>query len=221
MSPSPLAKKLQIKPENNVLILNSPGEVHAVLGPLPDGVLIATAARGEFDVVLLFAHHGKDLERYGTKAIKAVRQGGMLWIAYPKKSAKVDTDLTRDVGWSVIEGAGFVGVAVVAIDAKWSAVRFRPAGEVEQKSGAHQEARPAARERGGARAVKAPRDLAEALATNEAARALWDGMAYSHRKEYVGWIEEAKKAETRARRVEKAVAMMASGQKDKNAKYRG
>jgi hypothetical protein len=161
----------------------------------------------------------------------------MLWIAYPKKSAKVDTDLTRDVGWSVIEGAGVVGVAVVSIDATWSALRFRPAGDVVSRSGAHEEASHKKGENGGAKAggakasgakaakspktVKAPKDLAAAIEANEAARALWDGMAYSHRKEYVGWIEEAKKAETRARRVTKAVEMMAAGQKDKNEKYRG
>lgn len=42
-------------------------------------------------------------------------------------------------------------------------------------------------------------------------RAAFDGMAYTHRKEYAGWIAEAKKPETRARRIEKAAAMIAEG----------
>jgi hypothetical protein len=224
MSLSPLAKKLQIKPGNRVLVLNSPADAPAALEPLPEGAEIATTIRGEFDVVLLFAHHSKDLERHVPKAVKAVREGGILWIAYPKKSSKVDSDLTRDVGWGAVEEAGFVGVSQVAIDATWSALRFRPGSEAERKGAA--EARSAARPSGHTRAggpptVEAPADLAKALAKSDAARALWEAMAYSHRKEYVGWIEEAKKAETRARRVDKAIEMMAAGQKDRNAKYRG
>jgi uncharacterized protein YdeI (YjbR/CyaY-like superfamily) len=44
-------------------------------------------------------------------------------------------------------------------------------------------------------------------------------MAPSYRKEYVGWIEEARKAETRARRLEKAIEMIAAGVKNRNEKY--
>lgn len=59
------------------------------------------------------------------------------------------------------------------------------------------------------RIVEAPPDLAKALARNKAARQTWDDFPPSHRKAYVEWIVEAKKNETRARRVEKAVALMA------------
>jgi len=54
---------------------------------------------------------------------------------------------------------------------------------------------------------------------SDAARALWGSMSPSHRKEYLGWIEEAKRADTRARRVEKAIEMMSAGVKNKNEKY--
>lgn len=64
-----------------------------------------------------------------------------------------------------------------------------------------------------------PADLAGALGKNSAAEATWAVMAPSHRKEYVGWIGEAKKAETRARRIEQAVEMIAAGVKNRNAKY--
>jgi hypothetical protein len=59
------------------------------------------------------------------------------------------------------------------------------------------------------RLVEAPPDLAKALARDKAAKQTWDDFAPSHRKAYVTWIVEAKKDETRARRVAKAVAMMA------------
>jgi len=224
MTTSALSKKLQIKPNTRVLVLGAPDDYDASLAPLPEGVTVATAARGQFDVVHLFVKAARELEKNGPKAISAVREGGVLWISYPKKSSKVSTDLTRDAGWKAIEEAGWGGVAQVSIDETWSALRFKLEAEVARKPnsaaapGAMGKA-PAAKPKAAKSEIAAPEDLAQALAKNDAARALWGSMAPSHRKEYVGWIEEAKRADTRARRVEKAVEMMAAGVKNKNEKY--
>lgn len=61
-----------------------------------------------------------------------------------------------------------------------------------------------------ARIIEPPPDLAKVLSKNKAAKQAWDDFAPSHRKAYVEWIVEARKDETRARRVEKAVLMMAA-----------
>ncbi|MDC3961786.1 YdeI/OmpD-associated family protein [Polyangium jinanense] len=219
---SPLSKKLQIKPDTRVLLLGAPDGRADLLEPLPEGASVSTAARGSFDVVVLFVEKAKELEKGGLKAISAVRQGGVLWIAYPKKSSKVETDLTRDVGWNVIEEAGWGGVAQVAIDETWSALRFKPEATVARKE--NSAAAPGAmKKRAGAAKktanVPAPADLAAALAKSSTASMTWDALAPSHRKEYVGWIEEAKKPETRARRISSAVEMLAAGIRDRNAKY--
>lgn len=232
MTQSTLVRRLQIKPNHRVLLLGAPDGHAASLEPLPEGATIATAARGTFDVVHLFVRQARDLEKNAPKAIAAVKEGGLLWISYPKKSSGVETDLTRDVGWKVVEDAGWGGVAQVAIDETWSALRFKPEAMVARKEGSvvapggmgraaamKAAARKGASTKQAAKEVEAPADLAEALAKSEAASALWGTMAPSHRREYVGWIEEAKKAETRARRVEKAIEMMAAGVKDRNAKY--
>lgn len=63
------------------------------------------------------------------------------------------------------------------------------------------------------REVVVPQDLAAALADEPVASAFFDKLSYTHRKEYVRWIEEAKKEETRARRVEKTVAMLLDGKR--------
>ena len=63
------------------------------------------------------------------------------------------------------------------------------------------------------RVVDVPDDLAVALASDEAARAAWDAAAYSHQKEWARAIEDAKKPETRATRVEKTVAGLREGKK--------
>ena len=63
------------------------------------------------------------------------------------------------------------------------------------------------------RVVVAPPDLAKALKKSAKAREFFDGLSYTHRKEYVRWITEAKKEETRLRRVEKTVEMLLAGQR--------
>jgi hypothetical protein len=62
-----------------------------------------------------------------------------------------------------------------------------------------------------ARTVEAPPDLKRALKANKAAQAAWDRYSYTHRKEFARWITEAKKPETRARRLAKSIAMLAAG----------
>jgi uncharacterized protein YdeI (YjbR/CyaY-like superfamily) len=61
------------------------------------------------------------------------------------------------------------------------------------------------------RTVDVPADLKKALKTNPRAQASWDRYSYTHRKEFANWITEAKKPETRARRLEKAIEMLAGG----------
>ena len=61
------------------------------------------------------------------------------------------------------------------------------------------------------RIVTAPADLKKALAGDKGAKAAFDKLSYTHKKEFVQWIEGAKKEETRARRIEKTLAMIAEG----------
>jgi hypothetical protein len=63
------------------------------------------------------------------------------------------------------------------------------------------------------RVMDAPEDLHGALSTNAAAASFWAGLAYSRRKEYITWIEDAKRVETRKSRVSKTVLMLAEGKK--------
>ena len=64
----------------------------------------------------------------------------------------------------------------------------------------------------GERTVEVPDDLAAALAAVPAAEAAFNGMAFSHRKEYVRWVTEAKKEATRADRIAKTIEMVQAGQ---------
>jgi len=63
------------------------------------------------------------------------------------------------------------------------------------------------------REVDVPADLAEVLARDDAARATFDGLSFTHRKEWVRWVEEAKKPETRATRLAKTVESLRAGKR--------
>src|SRR5579862_2956613 len=99
MTISPLSKKLLIKPGHRVLLLNTPEDYAARLQPLPEKASLQTRPAVGFDAVHLFVQNSKELERLASSAIKALKIDGSLWIAYPKKTSGLTTDLTRDSGW--------------------------------------------------------------------------------------------------------------------------
>ncbi len=124
--PSPLAKKLQIKLGNHVLVLDAPAGFLDELAPLPDGVSTAHAAKGHFDVVHLFSKDKAAFEKRVEIAARSMKPGGILWVAWPKAS-KLETDLNRDILFAAAQQHGLRAVASVSIDETWSALRFKPA----------------------------------------------------------------------------------------------
>jgi hypothetical protein len=125
-SGTPLPKKLGIKPDHRLALLNSPPRFKATLGALPAGVEIETnSAVGEpFDVMLFFTKSKTDLEAaFASLATRLVPNGG-LWIAWPKRTSGVSTDLTEDLVRSVGLKAGLVDNKVCAVDEIWSGLRF-------------------------------------------------------------------------------------------------
>jgi hypothetical protein len=62
--------------------------------------------------------------------LAAFMPGKRLWFACPKKSGAFASDISRDHGWEALQDAGFLPVTQIALDADWSALRFRPRGEI-------------------------------------------------------------------------------------------
>lgn len=139
MAETPLTKKLGLKAGQMALLINAPEGYASMLEPLPEGARLVTAQDGEtskeriFDLVQVFAYGSADVERYAPLALNALKPRGMLWWAYPKKSSKISTDISRDQGWDYLIGSGLLGVSLIALDETWSAMRFREAGEVKSR----------------------------------------------------------------------------------------
>lgn len=128
-----LLKKLQVKPGSDMLVLNAPQSFLDALQPLPADLALSTDAAGNYDYVHLFVKDRAELKQHATTALSAIKPEGLLWFSYPKKSAQVQTDLTRDIGWEPITRAGYRGIRQVSIDSTWSAVRFRQVEEKEEE----------------------------------------------------------------------------------------
>ena len=122
-SGTPLPKKLGIKEGSTVALLGAPGDF-AGLGDLPSGTTLRTAARGRSDVIVSFHTRRADLEKRLDTLLRALDVDGGLWVAWPKKSAGVDTDITEDVVREVALPIGLVDNKVCAVDDTWSGLRL-------------------------------------------------------------------------------------------------
>ncbi len=125
-SGTPLPRKLGIKAGARLGLWRAPRGFEATLGDLPDGVTARPVGRGAgtFDVIVCFARTVKELAAdLGTLPARLDPAGG-LWIAWPKKSSGVPTDVTEGEVRSRGLATGLVDNKVCAIDDTWSGLRF-------------------------------------------------------------------------------------------------
>lgn len=122
---TPLVKKLGIKPECRLLLVDTPADFPSKLVGMPDGVMLArSASKGETDVAVLFATEAKILKQRFAAIKKRLTKSGGLWIAWPKKASKVETDITFEVVQQLGLNSGLVDNKVCAIDEVWTGLRF-------------------------------------------------------------------------------------------------
>jgi hypothetical protein len=126
MTGNSAAERLGIKPAQSVLVINPPGDYDTLVGGLPPG---ATVVRHRpADVVHAFAGTPEELARHGPVAVASVSSGGLVWISYPADGqSTIDANLLRDAiaGWRPVNEQ-------ITVDGAWSAMQFRPEGEVGQ-----------------------------------------------------------------------------------------
>ena len=123
-SATPLPKKLGIKEQSRVAFVNAPKAFEHYLGPLPADVDIVTRLIKPLDLVLLFVTEERVLLRDFAKLAAKLATNGMIWIAWPKKSSGVATNLSFERVQRIGLDAGLVDVKICAIDETWSGLKF-------------------------------------------------------------------------------------------------
>lgn len=124
-STRPVGVKMRLQPGMTATVLGAPRDPAAMLGALPDGVHVTdTLGHGTPEFVLAFVRNQAELVERMDQLGPWVKPRSLLWVAYPKQSSGVETDLTRDRGWESATAHGLEVVAQVAVDDTWAASRL-------------------------------------------------------------------------------------------------
>ncbi len=123
-SGTPLVKKLAIKEGHRVAFPSAPDGFRGLIGELPEGVTVKSRASGPLDVIVFFTKSRAELERRLPALRRAMDPAAGLWIAWPKRSSGVATDMTEDVARELGLAMGLVDNKVCAIDETWSGLRL-------------------------------------------------------------------------------------------------
>ena len=123
-SGTPLAKKLGIATGSRVCPLFSPSNYRELVAPWPDGATLVGHADARSDLVHLFVRERVVLASEAARLRKVLRDDAVLWISWPKKAAKVATDITEDGIRELVLPLGWVDIKVCAVDAVWSGLKL-------------------------------------------------------------------------------------------------
>ena len=124
-SGTPLPKKLGIKPGMSMVVLNAPTNLDALLGELPERVAISSRLSGHHDLALIFVSRQVDFAARISALTTAIAPDGMIWVAWPKRASKIETDMTEDVIREIVlPSTGLVDVKVCAINHVWSGLKL-------------------------------------------------------------------------------------------------
>jgi hypothetical protein len=124
-SGTPLPKKLGIKAGMSMAVLNAPTNLDDLLGDLPDHVATSRRLGGHHDLVLIFVTRQVDFAARVAALTTAIAPDGMIWVAWPKRASKIETDMTEDVIREIVlPSTGLVDVKVCAIDHVWSGLKL-------------------------------------------------------------------------------------------------
>ncbi len=123
-SGTPLPKKLGIQPGMNYLVINAPPELQAWLGELPANAHVVAEASPPFIALHVFVTEKKELTRVLRHYRRRLDPAGFIWVSWPKKAAKVATDVTEDVIRAVALPLDYVDIKVCAVSEVWSGLKL-------------------------------------------------------------------------------------------------
>jgi hypothetical protein len=123
-SSTPLIKKLGIRTGSRVLLVSEPKGFGRTLGSLPPEAELRRQARAPLDVIVVFATELTELRRRFATLARALDPSGRLWVAWPKKAAKVETDLSFEIVQRIGLEEGLVDNKSASIDGVFQGVQF-------------------------------------------------------------------------------------------------
>lgn len=192
-----LYKRLRFDSTKAVWILRAPDEFD-----FPDNAELSEALDApSLDQVLLFVQNSEELLKNLPGLLSKTGTTAILWIAYPKIDSGIRSDLSRDVLWRMVEGMGRRPVGQVPLNDRWSALWFKYPELVRSRKAEYPEIDLVNK------VILIPDDLRLALEEGGLLQ-VFEKMTFSHKREHVEAVLEAKKPETRSARIAKCLKAM-------------
>jgi hypothetical protein len=196
-----IARKLNIKEGDKLLTQNAPSEFRKFLGELPPNVSVTARAK-TFTQLHWFVLDKLQMELELPEILKKVMTSHVIcWIYFPKRTSKIQTDLTRDKGWNkLLTIKEFKHLSLISFNETWSAfsIRYENKNEkikVKVKREIFNWVDPITKR------VTLPPDLEMELKKNKPEMIFYHTLSFTNKKEYIEWIVSAKKDETRRTRI--------------------
>lgn len=221
MSNQSLLEKLQLKDEKNILIQGLPSSIEKQFAKLTYAKNVTPLLKSKkVDFALVFALSQQQLNNVLKEIFPALHDETKLWVAYPKTASKIVSDLNRDCSWELLTKNEYESVRQVALDHVWSAMRFKKLDKIPNRSRSFSEMKSSEInsidfEK---RLVVPPMELNKLFTKHKEAHEFFSSLSFTNQKEYVIWIEGAKKEETRKRRLETALEKLLAGKKNPSEK---
>ena len=198
----PLLQRLRIKEGMALLTINAPGDFEASLGAAPGSIKVLTKAN-KFEQIHWFVKNKQQVANEIDKVLPLIQGDILCWIYYPKATSGIQTDLSRDKGWEILENYKDIKwITLVSYNDTFSAFALRREGAAVVAK------KPKANVReifnyadAATKTVRLPDDLSAALALSPTAAANFEKLSFTNKKEYVEWIVTAKRDITRNERV--------------------
>jgi len=122
-SGTPIAKKLGIKPGHLVATFQAPKDYESYIQPLPDDVTITDQLQPQSDIIHAFVHSMEELIKAYPSLVAAMHKASSLWVAWPKKSSGIITDINRDIIRDYILQEGLVDVKIASYNDVYSSLK--------------------------------------------------------------------------------------------------
>ena len=216
-----ILEKLQLKDEKNLLIQGLPSSVEKQFTKLTyNKNLTPLLKTRKVDFALIFAINQFQLNNILKEVFSALHPECKLWIAYPKTSSKIVSDLNRDASWEALSDNEYEAIRQVTLDHVWTAMRFKKYDQLPNKdrSFAGTKLSNIKVDDFEKRLIALPIELDKLFSHNEEAREFFTSLTIINQKEYLSWIQGAKKEETKLKRLEATLEKLMAGKNNPSEK---
>ncbi|MSQ39161.1 MAG: hypothetical protein EXR19_06275 [Chitinophagaceae bacterium] len=216
-----ILEKLQLKDEKNLLIQGLPSSVEKQFAKLSyNKNLTPLLKTRKIDFALIFAINQLQLNNILKEVFSALHSESKLWISYPKTTSKIVSDLNRDASWDILSKNEYEAVRQVTLDHVWTAMRFKKLDQIPNRNRTFVEFKAADIKVDDfeKRLIALPIELDKLFGAHEEAREFFISLSILNQKEYLSWIQGAKKEETKQKRLESTVEKLLAGKNSPSEK---